>query len=80
MYNKQPPPPAKKTKQLSVLPPAKEAACGNLHQEEEILLGAGTKPVGAASGWTLYHLHDPASVVEEGVTCVRKTLHVDQLG
>ena len=53
--------------------------CGNLHQEEEILPGAGTKPVGAASGWTLYHLHDPASVVEEGVTCVRKTLHIDQL-
>ena len=24
--------------------------CGNLHQEEAILPGAGTKPVGAASG------------------------------
>ena len=46
MYNIPPP----KKKQLSVLPPAKEAARGNLHQEEEILPGAGTKPVGAASG------------------------------
>ena len=69
MYNIQ----AKK-KQLSVLPLS--PVCGNLHQEEEILPGVGTKPVGAASGWTLYHLHDPASVVEEGVTCMRKTLQV----
>ena len=53
MYNMQPPPPLPKkkpNKQLSVLPPAKEAACSNLHQEEEILPGVGTKPVGAASG------------------------------
>ena len=47
MYNI---PPPQKKKHLSVLPPAKEAARGNLHQEEEILPGAGTKPVGAASG------------------------------
>lgn len=41
MYNIQ----AKKKQVLPLSP-----VCGNLHQEEEILPGAGTKPVGAASG------------------------------